>query len=152
IPVHLGHAIREARPAADGSGVGAAVVCPLDEKGQPRANGGFTLPCDGIAMSVGWAAADGLLCQAGGRRAYAEKLHQFGPDTLPPGLFTAGRINGAYALPDQLADGERAGRDAAAYQGALAPASSPARPDARSDEGEAPSHPYPIFPHPTEKC
>lgn len=155
IPVLAGHAVYEAIPASHGNSIGSVVLCPLDERGRPRPAEALTLPCDGIAMSVGWAAADGLICQAGGRMAYAEALHQFVPDSLPPGLFAAGRVNGVHLLAEQIADGERAGREAAAYGRSTTPirphAQTPSRPN--SPTGEAPpSHPYPVFPHPTAKC
>ncbi|HZO91460.1 MAG TPA: glycine cleavage T C-terminal barrel domain-containing protein [Chthonomonadaceae bacterium] len=147
IPIHVGHAVTMAVPAAGKVGIRGAVVCLLDAEGKPRTDRGLQIDCDGIAMSVGWAAADGLLCQAGGRMAYSERLAQFVPKTLPPGLFAAGRVNGVFLLPDQIADGKRAGLQAAAY---LAKYSGPIPPESCHD-GPPPSHPYPIFPHPTEK-
>jgi sarcosine oxidase subunit alpha len=110
IPIHTGHTVYEAIPGADG--IRGAILCPLDANGQPQTRSSNKVTCDGIAMSVGWAAADGLLCQAGAKMTYAEHLHQFVPQTLPPGLFAAGRVNGTYTLPDQLADGERAALEA----------------------------------------
>jgi len=158
LPILVGHAVYEAIPAGHRNGIGSVVLCPLDEQGRPCVDQGFTLPCDGIAMSVGWATADGLICQAGGRMVYSERLHQFVPDSLPPGLFAAGRVNGIYPLEEQIADGERAGRAAAEYgrrgggeEGSVGVKSAPTL--SSSPTGEAPpSHPYPIFPHPTEKC
>ena len=72
-------------------------------------------------MSVGWAAADGLLCQAGGKVAYSEALNQFVATVTPPGMFLAGRVIGVYPLADQVADGERAALEAIAYAGVGAP-------------------------------
>jgi sarcosine oxidase subunit alpha len=153
IPIHRGHAIYEAIPDRDG--IRGAVLCPLDEQGQPLLQRRFTLPCDGIAMSVGWAAADGLLCQAGGKTAYSDRLNQFLATTLPPGLFPAGRVNGVYVLSDQIADGARAALPAVAYAEGKEGASSaqdPPSPVALRHDGPPPSHPYPIFPHPDGKC
>ena len=98
-------------------------------------------------MSVGWAPADGILRQAGSRMAYDESLEQYVPDRLPPGIFAAGRVNGVYALEDQLEDGRRAGRQAAAFLG-TAPPEAPAEPPRR---GPTFSHPYPVVPHPRGK-
>jgi sarcosine oxidase subunit alpha len=148
IPVHVGHAIFEALPGGDQGGIRGALICPLDDQGDPERGKGFSLDCDGIAMSVGWAAADGLICQAGGKMSYSDRLHQFVPKTLPEGLFAAGRVNGVYKLSDQIADGARAGLQAAAslekYRGAI--------PSEPCHEGPPPSHPYPIFSHPAGKC
>jgi sarcosine oxidase subunit alpha len=148
IPVHAGHAVYEAIPGSDAVGVRGAVVCPLDAEGKPQTARSFALDCDGILMSVGWAAADGLLCQAGGRMTYTERLHQFVPQTLPKGLFAAGRVNGVYTLADQVADGTRSGLLAAAH---VERYSGPTPPEPCHD-GPLPSHPYPIFVHPTGKC
>ena len=105
------------------------------------------IACDGIAMSVGWTPADSILRQAGACMRYAESLEQYVPDRLPPGVFAAGRVNGIYALGDQLEDGRRAGRQAAAHLG-KAPPETPA---ASQRRGPAFSHPYPVVPHPRGK-
>jgi sarcosine oxidase subunit alpha len=63
-------------------------------------------------------------------------------------VFTAGRLNGVYGLEAEAADGRHAGLAAAAFLGrttAAVPAETP-RP------ASAPNHPYPIFPHPADKC
>jgi sarcosine oxidase subunit alpha len=122
---HRGHAVCEAVPSRDG--VRGAVVAPLDESGQPQPAKRFTVPCDGIAMSVGWAAADGLFCQAGGKTVYSDVLNQFVPSATPAGLFLAGRVNAVYTLPDQLADGERAGGEAAVFAAGGSESSGPRR-------------------------
>jgi sarcosine oxidase subunit alpha len=149
IAIHPGHAVTRAIPDHGRVGIRGVEVAPLDEAGQVRPDRAFELPGDGLIMSVGWAPADGLYYQAGGRMAWSESLEQFVPRTesAPPGLFAAGRLNGVYRLPDRLADGRRAGQAAAAYLGlsAAEAAPGPATPDVR------PSHPYPIFPHPTAK-
>ena len=68
----------------------AAVLCNLDEQGNPRQDGKIQIDCDGIAMSVGWAPADGLLRQGRTRMSYCGPLEQYVPDLLPSGLFAAG--------------------------------------------------------------
>jgi sarcosine oxidase subunit alpha len=149
IEIHPGHAVTRAIPAPGRVGIRSIEVAPLDDAGQVRPERAFELPGDGLIMSVGWAPADGLYYQAGGRMTWSETLQHFVPRTesAPPGLFAAGRLNGVYRLPDRLADGHRAGQAAAAYLGlsAAETAPGPTTPDVR------PSHPYPIFPHPTAK-
>lgn len=147
IPIHVGHAIHKAIPRSGKLGIRGVIVCPLDQRGQPDESKGFRIAGDGIAMSVGWAPADGLFYQAGGRMTWSDQLHQFVPKSAPPGVFAAGRLNGIYALADRVADGGRAGLAAAAYLGRYSGrlASEPARP------AQAPSHFYPVFPHPHAK-
>jgi len=99
---------------------------------------------DGIWMSVGFAPANALLHQAGARFAYTPALEQFVPQTLPAGVYAAGKVNGVYALDERIADGRAAGEAAAAGLG-FGPA---AEPRARSTPAESPTHPYPIFRHP----
>jgi sarcosine oxidase subunit alpha len=147
VPVLRGHTIYEALPGAGKRCIRAALVCPLDGQGQPRADATRRFECDGIAMSVGWAPAAGLLYQAGGRFAYSAGVEQFVPQVLPSGVFAAGRVNGAFDLEAQLLDGRRAGLAAAAhlgrYDGVL--------PVVPQHQGPPPSHPYPIFAHPRKK-
>ncbi len=149
IAIHPGHAVTRAIPAPGRVGIRGVEVAPLDEAGRVRPERAFERPGDGLIMSVGWAPADGLYYQAGGRMAWSEALGQFVPRTesAPPGLFAAGRLNGVYELSDRLADGRRAGQAAAAYLGlsVAEAAPGPAAPEVR------PSHPYPIFPHATSK-
>jgi sarcosine oxidase subunit alpha len=104
--------------------------------------GNRTIECDGVAMSVGYAPAAGLLYQAGAKMRYAKELEQFVPDVLPTGVFAAGRVNGVYDFANRLLDGKRAGSDAAGFLG-FSVESKPAVPR----EKQSPSHPYPIFAH-----
>ena len=62
-----------------------------------------TIACDGILMSVGFAPADALLYQAGAQMRFDERSQQFVPDTLPAGVFAAGRVNGVYDLEQTAA-------------------------------------------------
>lgn len=147
IPVFRGHCVYEAVPNRGKTGVAGAVICRLSQAGEPEPRTAVTLPCDGIAMSVGWAPAASLLYQASARMRYAAEVQQFVPQALPPGIFAAGRVNGVYTLRNKLKDGERAGLAAAAYLG-IGRVEVPAAPPA---EGVSPTHPYPIFDHPKGK-
>jgi sarcosine oxidase subunit alpha len=148
IQVHTGHAICRAVPASGKKSIRGALVAPLDAHGKPDAARAFQVEADGIAMSVGWAPADGLFYQAGGRMMWSDTLQQFIPKSAPTGLFPAGRMNGVFGLDEQLADGRRAGQAAAAHLGlsAAPSAAEPPRPTV------APSHSYPIFPDSSAKC
>lgn len=139
IPVHPEAVVVEAVPAKGKKGiVGIAVRLP---------SGPREWACDGIAVSVGWAPADGLLCQSGGRMAYSDLLEQFVPNVVPPGIFAAGRLNGIYTLADRLADGRRAGEAAAAHAGVYGGPLS----EAPKRQGPPRSHPFPIWKHPKSK-
>jgi sarcosine oxidase subunit alpha len=87
-----------------------------------------------------------LLYQAGAKMHFDEALQQFVPDTLPPGVFAAGRVNGVYGLEERQRDGVRAGMEAARYLSFIA---GPAPAVARA--ALSPNHPYPIFDHPRAK-
>jgi sarcosine oxidase subunit alpha len=147
IEVREGHTVLEAIPARGGRGVKAALLCPLDEKGRPVAGSRIEIPCDGIAVSVGWAPTGDLLYQAGARFTYAEAVEQFVLERLPDCVFAAGRVNGVFSLEDQLADGRRAGLEAAKSLGCF---DGPV-PEAIVHRGPPPSHPYPIFEHKGKK-
>jgi len=140
IRVLKGHAVYEAIKTSDRAGVRGVKVCPLGTDGKPRTNQLTELACDAIVMSVGFAPADGLFYQAGGRMQWSEALQQFVPRSTPAGIFAAGRLNGIHALTDKMADGRRAGTAAAAYVGRFSGAIPPEVPRPTI----ATSHAYPI--------
>ena len=139
------HAPYEAIRGPDGS-VAGLCVAPVDAAGQPDVNASRRLACDAILMSVGWAAAAQLFLEAGGTTRFSQELQQFVPADFPPGIYAAGRMNGVYEIESRLADGRRAGSQAAAHAGFVA---APGAPVARS--GRCPSHRFPIIDHPRAK-
>jgi sarcosine oxidase subunit alpha len=139
------HVPYEAIRGPDGVVVGLQVA-PLDATGRPDARGSRRIDCDAILMSVGWAAATQLFLQAGGSTRHCEELQQFVPQDLPPGIQAAGRMNGVYDLESRLADGRRAGSQAAAHAGfGVASGAAVAR------GTRCPSHRFPIVDHPGAK-
>ena len=144
IPVYRGFTIYQAETRRRGKQLAGVIACPLDRKGEPQPQAGLTLPCDGVAVSVGWAPDGGLLYQAGARFQYKTEVEQFVPNSLPAGLFAAGRVNGIFSWPDQCRDGLRAAREASVYLGQPAVTEL----DSVTHQGPSPSHPYPIFSHP----
>ena len=142
VPVHKGQVIYEATANPARSGVAGAVICPLNALGEADTSSRTFVPCDGIAVSVGWMPNSSLLSQAEVRFSYDDALHQLVPVWLPDGVFAAGRVNGVYALDDQIADGRRAGLAAARFLGRAV-----AEPAAVPRAAPARSHPYPIFDH-----
>ncbi|HEX9451518.1 MAG TPA: glycine cleavage T C-terminal barrel domain-containing protein [Burkholderiales bacterium] len=144
VRIYSGHGIHELR--SKNGRVGAAVVCPLLANGELDVARPEIIGCDGVLMSVGYAPAAALLYQAGAKMRFDETIQQFVPDTLPSGIFAAGRVNGIYALEDRLLDGVRAGLEAASHAGFGAAAATPV---ARATG--SPNHPYPVFDHPKAK-
>jgi sarcosine oxidase subunit alpha len=145
IPMLPAHAPYEAIRGPHGA-VAALQVAPIDAMGQLDASSPRRIDCDAILMSVGWAPAAQLFLQAGGSTRYCEELQQFIPKDLPPGTYAAGRMNGVYHLESRLADGRRAGSQAAAYAGFGVPSSAAVARGTR-----CPSHRFPIIDHPEAK-
>jgi sarcosine oxidase, subunit alpha len=145
VPLFSAHAPYEAVRGPDGTVAGLRVA-PLDAAGQPEVNSSRRIDCDAILMSVGWAAATQLFLQAGGSTRFSAELQQFVPRDLPPGIFAAGRMNGVYDVESRLADGRRAGSQAAAHAGFGVPSRALV---ARSTR--CPSHHFPIIDHPQAK-
>lgn len=147
VEILAGHAVYEAVAGRDGSGVAAAVVCPLGADGAPVVERARRIDCDLLAMSVGWAPAGAILYQAGAKFAYDDQVEQFTPRTLPEGVFAAGRVRGVYDLEARLADGRAAGLAAASHLGKRqgdVPRQSP-------PSSVPHSHGYPIFAHAGKK-
>ena len=147
IDVHDGHIVDEAVPGPGKWSIEGAVLRPADGHGARRSGPAIRVACDGIAVSVGWAPAAGLLAQAGGRFAYNPVVEQFVPQQLAPGTFAAGRVNGHFDLDEQLRDARRAALAACAHLGRY----SGTVPEAQEHRGAPPSHPYPIFAHRAKK-
>jgi len=145
IPVLNAHAPYEAIRGSDGA-VAGLTVAPLTAAGVLDANSPRHIECDAILMSVGWAAAAQLFLQAGGTTQFSEELQQFIPKDLPPGIYAAGRLNGVYDAESRLADGRRAGSQAAAHAGFGVP-----RAELVARSTRCPSHRFPIIDHPQGK-
>jgi sarcosine oxidase, subunit alpha len=145
IPIYSASAPYEAAAGADGT-VAALVIAPLEPSGRVDLAKRRRIDCDAVLMSVGWAAAAQLFVQAGGTTRFSEELQQFVPKDLPPGIFAAGRMNGVYDFASRVADGKRAGSQAAAHAGFGVPSRAIV---ARSNR--CPSHRFPIIDHPHAK-
>jgi len=147
VKVYIGHCVYEAIASSDKSGVRGAVICAYDEKQNiALTDNKFTLECDGIAMSAGWAPAGALLYQAGTGMQFDYGVEQFVPSRLPNGMFAAGKVNGVFELEQRVRDGVRAANDAICHLGLQAPQN-----EAEKHVGISPSHPYPMVPHPKGK-
>jgi sarcosine oxidase subunit alpha len=135
--------IYEAIPTPDRAGVSAVSVCRMTADGRAEIPSRMEIPCDGVVMSVGFAAANGLLHQAGATMVFDERIQQFVPDALPSAVFAAGRVNGFYDLELRLRDGERAAAQALQQVGIRwSGPDEPTKPPSR-----CPTFAYPIIAH-----
>ncbi len=143
VSVLEGHMVYEAKGKQALTGV---VVAPFDGS-KCDLSKAREIDVDLLLMSVGWAPAAQLLYQAGSRLGYDATLEQILPQELPSGIFACGRLNGAFTLEQRLADGARAGAEAAAFiKGEPLPAAL-----AACRDSEAHSNPWPIVDHPKGK-
>jgi sarcosine oxidase subunit alpha len=145
MPILSAHAPYEALAGRDRVVAGLRVA-PMDAAGRLDLKSLQRIDCDTILMSVGWAAAAQLFLQAGGSTRFSAELQQFIPVDIPSGIFAAGRLNGVYETELRLADGRRAGSQAAAHAGFGVPGGAVVERSAR-----CPSHRFPIIDHPQAK-
>ena len=147
VKIVAGHCVYEALATSDKSSVRGAVICAYDDKNNiALTDNSFTIDCDGIAMCAGWAPAAALLYQAGTAMEFNNDLQQFVPNRLPDGVFAAGKVNGVFDLAQRLQDGARAANATLRYLGRPA-----LEINIEKHVGSAPSHPYPMIPHPKGK-
>ncbi len=157
VKIYTGYCVYEALPSADGFGVSGAIICPYDENSaMPDQQKSLEIPCNGIAMSAGWSPAAALLYQAGTKMRFDENLQQFVPQTLPNGIFAAGKVSGIFTLEQRQIDGVRAGSEALNYLNPVTKKLATQTMATQRHEGASPSqaypsHPYPIVPHPKAK-
>jgi sarcosine oxidase subunit alpha len=105
------------------------------------------LACDALLMSVGFAPASQLPCQAGAAWKFDAALQAHVPAKLPPGIFAAGRVNGIFDYAARRQDGREAGAEAAAHALGAHVGQSRSRPENLRQV----SHPYPVFTHPRSR-
>ena len=143
VKIYPGHCVYEALASSDKSSVCGAVICAYDaQENIARTDNKFTLKCDGIAMSAGWAPAGALLYQAGSAMQFDNAVQQFVPSRLPDGIFAAGKVNGIFDINQRIKDGTRAAHQAMRYLGMDAPQNA-----IEKHVGASPSHAYPMVPH-----
>ncbi len=155
VPVHAGAAPWEAVPQRKGPGIARVRVAKIVEDGvcAPSVDS-FT--CDLLVVSGGRTPAAALLRQAGASFAYDSERHTVSVAGLPSGVFAAGGVAGVSGLDAAIADGRRAGRQAAQAAGFDAgpePDAAGAAPAAAADDAAAAANiAWPIFPHPDHKA
>ncbi len=94
------------------------------------------IACDFVAMSGGWNPAIHLTTHLGGKPAWNAERSTLLPGRLPPGMRVAGAAAGRASLAACMADGAKAGADAARDLGFAATA-----PEVRADETPAAASP-----------
>lgn len=147
VRVITGSAVTEARAGEGGHRLGSVLVARVTGEGQ-CAPEQTAIECDLLCMSVGYSPMAHLLHHAGARFKYSLESRMFEPAALPARLYAAGSVAGCYDLDAVLADGRRAGWDAAREAG-FPGGHEPVRPSFRG--GADVTHPWPIFPHPGGK-
>ena len=150
IAILQGFAPYEARAGGNGA-VAALIAAPLDAAGRIDPGEQQRIECDAVLMSVGFAAATQLAVQAGATTRFCDELQQFVPEDLPGGVFAAGRMSGVYDFDARIADGKRAGSQAAAHAGFGAAAGMASVTAAIARAARRPSHAFPIIDHPLAK-
>ncbi|WP_439815406.1 2Fe-2S iron-sulfur cluster-binding protein [Zavarzinia sp. CC-PAN008] len=140
----LGHTVHEAVGKARVRGV---TVRPVTGEGTVGAEA-LHLDCDLVCTATGWAPHAALINHGGGRMIYDDALHMASIAKLPDGISAAGSVAGAFSVEAAIAQGRRAGWQAATACGA-AWGPEPARPNDLGNHGV--THPWPIFTHPKGK-
>ena len=77
------------------------------------AAGEKTIAADVLAISGGWNPTLALTCHRGGRPVWNDDIAAFVPGSLPKAMSVAGAANGTMSLARALAEGARAGHEAA---------------------------------------
>ncbi len=113
VPVFWRHTVARAEGSNHVRRVGLAPLATDGSMTQHSPAISRWIDCDLVAISAGYAPANGLLYQAGARIAWDEMAGQFALASAPPGIFAAGRVTG------RMGDDARSvGEQAASYTGA----------------------------------
>ncbi len=103
--------------AIGGKRLRAVDVMALDGSAEAVTGSARRIPCDVVAVSGGWNPAIHLFSQSGGKARFVDGNACFVPGLSVQAERSAGAANGAFGLPDCLAEGFAAGGSAAAAAG-----------------------------------
>ncbi len=152
ITVHTASAVYEALPLPGNKGLKSIARAGLDEQGALTAVH-EEIECDLLCMNAGYSPAAQLICHFGGRLVYDEtdamlKLDGMEECGLREKALAAGSVNGVFDIDNVLADGRRAGQQAATLLGLNVE-----NKEALFNDTSASSQnfPWPIIPHPKGK-
>ncbi len=128
IPVHLGSAVT----ATSGRmRISQVCVARLSDDGRSIAGVGTGIDCDALGMAGGWSPNVALFSQSRGALRFDEAVEAFVPGRAWQPQTSAGACNGALTLAEAVAEGARAGAEAATETGF---AGETATPQVTSDE------------------
>jgi sarcosine oxidase subunit alpha len=119
--------------------VSGVTVAEIDDAGRPRGPS-RDIACDLVCVSGGWTPAVHLHAQARGRPLYDSAIGAFVPGTSVQAERSAGAARGTFALEACIAEGDRAGGEAARNAGFEVAAG-----DASPIQALAPTPPLPIW-------
>jgi sarcosine oxidase subunit alpha len=109
---------------------------------------GVNVDCDLLCMSVGFAPAYQLVCQAGGQLSYDDESAMFTLRGLPKHFYIAGSVSGRWDIEAVSSEARGGAQQALSSLGyAAVPVDQPVQ--AVADV--SPNFPWPIFPHPLGK-
>ncbi|MBV1790412.1 sarcosine oxidase subunit alpha [Marinobacterium sp. D7] len=118
IKVITGSAVIEVSGKKRVSGV---TIANIDAKGEKVTGKAHSLmSCDTVASSGGWSPVVHLSCHTGSRPQWNDEIIGFVPGPTVQKQLIAGGINGTYALDKVLAEGVKAGQEAATRLGLTA--------------------------------
>ena len=140
IPIFVGHTILE---ASGNKSVRSIRIAKIGAGGEPAA-AEVEMICDCLCISVGYAPAAQLPCQAGCEMTYDERISTLRIDKLPGnGTFIAGSLNQRFDSGSVRSDGKYAGGCAAAHAGYPCTPTPPGEDPTAAEQ----NFPWPIFPH-----
>ncbi|MBJ9974060.1 (2Fe-2S)-binding protein [Pseudomonas sp. S75] len=145
ITCHLGSTVFEALHEKGMRHVSGVDIRTITGHGQV-ANSSVHLQCDLLCMSGGYMPVYQLLCQAGGKLSYDDRLAEFTLSGLPNNLSVAGSAHGFHALDNVLADATRTASEIVSSLGL----DTSVKPLPLCPEAPV-NFPWPIFPHPKGK-
>ena len=111
-------------------------VASIDAAGDRVTGNIQTLECDTVASSGGWSPVVHLSCHTGSRPVWRDDIIAFVPGETHQKQLIAGGINGIYSIGDVIADGIKAGKQAAEKLGLTA--ADVAQPDVAAYRESAP--------------
>ncbi|PZP20043.1 MAG: ferredoxin, partial [Kocuria rhizophila] len=120
-----GSAVVTTRGDGEGGRLSGVSVCAIDEDGLPTDEALVDLDADLLAVSGGWSPVVHLHSQRQGALRWDDDLAGFVPATPVRDQHTAGALNGTLDLAGCLAEGARAGAEAARRAGFVTTAQEP---------------------------
>ena len=125
VPIMAGSAVVTTRGDGEGGRLSGVSVCAIDEDGLPTDEALVDLDADLLAVSGGWSPVVHLHSQRQGALRWDDDLAGFVPATPVRDQHTAGALNGTLDLAGCLAEGARAGAEAARRAGFVTTAQEP---------------------------